>query len=147
MAYESGAKKVFIASAAPPVRHPNVYGINMPTRSELVAYNRTEAQVAEFVGAEAIIYLELPDLIDACREFNPKVLTGFDCSVFDGVYVTGGVGEEYLSELEKTRAHHMEQQQSFQLDIAEVEAKHAKENDGRPPVSTIGLHNHNEVPS
>jgi amidophosphoribosyltransferase len=95
MARESGAKKVFFASAAPPVRYPNVYGIDMPTRNELIATGRTEAEIATLIGADAVIYQDLPALIEDVRALNPAIKR-FDCSCFDGVYITGDVSQEYL---------------------------------------------------
>jgi amidophosphoribosyltransferase len=95
MARESGAKKVFFASAAPPVRYPNVYGIDMPTRKELIATGRTEAEIAQLIGADAVIYQDLDALIEDVRCLNPSIRR-FDCSCFDGVYITGDVSQEYL---------------------------------------------------
>jgi amidophosphoribosyltransferase len=102
MARESGAKRVFFASAAPPVRFPNVYGIDMPTRAELIATGRTEAEIAEAIGADAVIYQDLDALIDDVRRLNPSI-ERFDCSCFDGVYVTGDVSPEYLEGIEAGR--------------------------------------------
>ncbi|MGB8434281.1 MAG: amidophosphoribosyltransferase [Burkholderiales bacterium] len=102
MARESGARKVFFASAAPPVRFPNVYGIDMPTRSELVATGRTEHEIATEIGADAVIYQDLPALIRAVQACNPA-LKQFETSCFDGIYVTGDVTSEYLGELETRR--------------------------------------------
>ncbi|RKP07641.1 phosphoribosyltransferase-like protein [Thamnocephalis sphaerospora] len=102
MARDVGAKKVYFASAAPAIRYPNVYGIDMPTPHELVAHNRTTPEIASYIGADRVIFQELPDLIEACRKFNPK-LTRFDTSVFDGKYVTGDVSTEYLSMLDASR--------------------------------------------
>lgn len=102
MAREAGAKKVYFASAAPPVRYPNVYGIDMPSASELIAHNKTEEQVQQLIGADKLIYQDLQDLIDSCREGNPKI-TRFDTSVFDSHYVTGDVDETYLQALDKNR--------------------------------------------
>jgi amidophosphoribosyltransferase len=95
MARESGAKKVFFASAAPPVRYPNVYGIDMPTRNELIATGRTEAEIATLIEADEVIYQDLDALIEDVRSLNPSIKQ-FDCSCFDGVYVTGDVSQEYL---------------------------------------------------
>src|SRR3954470_2833555 len=95
MAREGGAKKVFFASAAPPVRYPNVYGIDMPTRNELIATGRSNAEIAAAIGADAVIYQELDALIEDVRSINPSIKQ-FDCSCFDGVYVTGDVSQEYL---------------------------------------------------
>ena len=83
MARESGARKVFFASAAPPVRFPNVYGIDMPTRAELIAAHRSEDEVAREIGADALIYQDLEALKDAVRALNPA-LTSFETSCFDG---------------------------------------------------------------
>lgn len=103
MAKDVGAKKVIVASCAPPIRFSNVYGIDMPSRMELVAYKRDTESIAEAIGADLVIFQTLPDLISAVRQFNPSITT-FDCSVFTGEYVTGGVDEEYLSHLERLRA-------------------------------------------
>lgn len=102
MARDAGAHKVYFASAAPPVRHPNVYGIDMPAASELVAYGRTDEQVRREIGADKLIYQDLPDLIKAVHRGNRK-LQGFEDSVFTGKYVTGDVRPEYLVALEKLR--------------------------------------------
>jgi len=103
MARDAGARKVYFASAAPPVRFPNVYGIDIPTRYELVAYDRTEEEIEEVLGAEKVIYNDLEDVIEAVRCFNPTVLHNFDASCFDGQYVTPEVTEQYLFNLEQTR--------------------------------------------
>jgi amidophosphoribosyltransferase len=102
MAREAGAKRVFFASAAPPVRFPNVYGIDMPAAKELVAHNRSEAEIEKLLGADWLIYQDLPDLISAVQEGNPK-LEHFDTSCFDGTYVTGLTGE-YLRRVESARS-------------------------------------------
>jgi amidophosphoribosyltransferase len=99
MARESGARRVFFASAAPPVRFPNVYGIDMPTRAELIAAHRSEDEVTRELGADALIYQDLDALKDAVRQANPK-LTSFETSCFDGVYVTGDVTSDYLRAIE-----------------------------------------------
>src|SRR4029077_2473017 len=102
MARESGARKVFFATAAPPVRFPNVYGIDMPTRAELIAAHRSEDEVAAEIGADALIYQDLDALIEAVREVNPK-LASFETSCFDGVYFTGDVTSDYLHVIETRR--------------------------------------------
>ena len=102
MAREAGAKQVYFCSAAPAVRYPNVYGIDMPSVHELIAHNRTTEEVAELIGADWLIYQDLHDLVDAVSEGNPK-LTRFDCSVFDGDYITGDVNEAYLGKIERAR--------------------------------------------
>ncbi len=102
MARESGARKVFFASAAPPVRFPNVYGIDMPTRAELIAAHRSEEEVAREIGADALVYQDLEALKDAVRRANPR-LTSFETSCFDGIYVTGDVTTDYLRAIEIRR--------------------------------------------
>jgi amidophosphoribosyltransferase len=102
MAREAGARKVYFASAAPPVRFPNVYGIDMPAAAELVAHGRTQEQVREFIGADRLLYQELDDLVAAVAEGNEN-LQSFDTSCFSGEYVTG-VEPAYLSELEFARS-------------------------------------------
>jgi len=102
MAREAGAHKVYFASAAPPVRYPNVYGIDMPAASELVAAGHTEEEVARLIGADRLIFQDLDDLVDAAREGNPAI-ERFDCSCFDGQYVTGDVSRDYLDRIEQHR--------------------------------------------
>lgn len=102
MAREAGALQVFFASAAPPVKFPNVYGIDMPAKSELIASGHSVEEVRQIIGADRLIYQDLNDLIDAAREGNPNI-ERFDCSVFDGAYVTGGIDDAYLSKLENHR--------------------------------------------
>ncbi len=97
MAREAGAKKVFFASAAPPVRYPNVYGIDMPLCDELVAHNRTEDEICEILGADRLIYQTLEDLEAACKEGNPKI-DRFDSSCFSNEYVTD-VGADYFEKI------------------------------------------------
>ena len=118
MARESGARRVFFASAAPPVRFPNVYGIDMPTRSELIAAHRTEAEVAVEIGADALIYQNLEALKQSVREANPK-LVNFETSCFDGVYVTGDITSDYLHVIESRRdaQRDAEEEESAQLDL------------------------------
>ncbi|QEM81561.1 amidophosphoribosyltransferase [Halomonas binhaiensis] len=111
MAREAGANKVYFASAAPPVRYPNVYGIDMPAASELIAHGRTEEEVGELIGADRIVYQDLDDLKNACREVNPA-LDEFDCSVFDGAYITGDIDAAYLADLEASRNDIAKQEQS-----------------------------------
>ena len=103
MARDCGAKKVYFASCAPAIRFPNVYGIDMPTRHELVAYGKTEAEVAAYIGADKLIYQDLQDLIEACRKFNTSI-PAFDVSVFNGSYITNDISESYLQELESHRS-------------------------------------------
>jgi amidophosphoribosyltransferase len=102
MAREAGARKVFFASAAPPVRFPNVYGIDMPTRAELIAAHRSEEEVAREIGADALVYQDLADLKEAVRAANPR-LASFETSCFDGVYITGDITSDYLRAIEIRR--------------------------------------------
>jgi amidophosphoribosyltransferase len=105
MARDAGASKVYFASAAPPVRFPNVYGIDMPTSAELIGHGRDEKQIAEAIGADRLFYQELDDLISAVLyKKNKTNVTRFDTSVFNGEYVTGDVTPEYLQHLERSRS-------------------------------------------
>ncbi|TAM82426.1 MAG: amidophosphoribosyltransferase [Candidimonas sp.] len=102
MARTAGANKVFFASAAPPVRYPNVYGIDMPTRTELIAANRDEEQVAREIGADGLIYQNLADLEQSIKDLNPEI-ERFESSCFDGDYVTGDIDAAYLECLGRSR--------------------------------------------
>ena len=102
MAREAGARKVYFASASPPVRFPNIYGIDMPAPSELIASGRNEKEIEEILGADRLIYQNLDDLIEACREGNPGI-TRYDTSCFSGEYVTG-VEDGYLDDLQNRRS-------------------------------------------
>ncbi|MES9967148.1 MAG: amidophosphoribosyltransferase [Sedimenticola sp.] len=104
MARDAGANKVYFASAAPPVRYPNVYGIDMPSASELVAHGRTEGEVQEIIGADRLIFQDLEDLIAAVKKKGKSAVERFDTSVFDGTYVTGDVNDQYLEQLELLRS-------------------------------------------
>jgi amidophosphoribosyltransferase len=104
MARESGANKVYFASAAPPVRFPNVYGIDMPTRNELIAYNRNDEQIREAIGADRLVYQSIDDMKRSVRDVQPAI-TNFEASCFDGVYITGDVTPEYLDRVEYARLH------------------------------------------
>ena len=103
LAREAGARKVYFASAAPPVRYPNVYGIDMPAASELVAAGRSEEEVARLIGADWLVYQDLDDLVAACQHDNAKIAE-FDTSCFSGQYVTGDVTPAYLDQLQKNRS-------------------------------------------
>jgi amidophosphoribosyltransferase len=103
MARDAGAKKVYFASAAPAVKFPNVYGIDMPSAKELIAHGRTDEEVCKEIGADWLIYQDLPDLIAASAEGNHKVIE-FDCSVFTGEYITGQVSQEYLNKIAAARS-------------------------------------------
>lgn len=103
MARDAGANKVYFASAAPPVRFPNVYGIDMPSRSELLAPNRTDEEICAEIGADALIYQDLEALKASITASNPH-MTEFDCSCFDGKYVTGDIDAAYLNRIESARS-------------------------------------------
>ena len=125
MARDAGAAKVFLASAAPPVCYPNVYGIDMPSSEELIAHGRTVEQIAEKIGADWLIYQDLEDLISASREGNPDI-DGFECSVFTGEYVTGDVDAGYLEHIHSQRND---------------KAKSAREQLAGGETVVLGLHN------
>ena len=101
MARDAGAKKVYFASAAPPIKYQNLYGIDMPATSELIASNKSNSEVAEDISADWLIYQTLEDLIEAAKEGNPDILE-FETSIFTGVYITPLI-ENYLEDLENTR--------------------------------------------
>lgn len=128
MAREAGARKVYFASAAPPVKHPNVYGIDMPAARELIAHGRTNDEICEAIGADWLVYQDLADLKDSLSEGNPEI-EQFECSVFDGKYVAGDVDQAYLAMLENRRNDQARSEESqpnlFDTDFA------------------IGLHNEN----
>lgn len=103
MAREAGAKKVYFCSAAPAVRFPNVYGIDMPSVHELIAHGRTTEEVGELIGADWLIYQDLQDLKEAVRTRKAPKVEQFDCAVFDGEYITGDVDAAYLNRIEQAR--------------------------------------------
>lgn len=119
MARDAGAKKVYFASAAPPVRYPNVYGIDMPAAHELIAHNRTEKEVCDEIGADKLIYQELDDLIASVQKGNPDILH-FDTSCFSHEYVTGDVDDAYLERIEMLR-NDSAQTQSNAINIIEMQ--------------------------
>jgi len=102
MAREAGAKNVYLASAAPPVRYPNVYGIDMASHEEFIAHNRTLEEITKIIGADWLIYQDLDDLIDAVKTGN-KAIEQFDNSCFDGKYITQDVDDNYFSQLDELR--------------------------------------------
>ncbi len=102
MARDAGANKVYLASAAPPVRYPNVYGIDMPTADELVAHNRTVEEIRQIIGADALIYQDVDGMKKAIGALNPAI-QGFDASCFDGVYVTGDITPADIERLNEKR--------------------------------------------
>ena len=103
MARTAGAKKVYFASAAPPIRYQNVYGIDMAATTELIAHNRTEDEISELIGADWLIYQDLEDLIESAKYGNPSIQQ-FECSVFDGKYITADIDKSYLQKLEESRS-------------------------------------------
>lgn len=102
MAREAGARKVYLASAAPPVRYPNVYGIDMPAAREFVAHDRDDEEIARCIGADRLFYQRLEDLVQCSLEGNPGI-DRFECSVFDGHYITGDVDADYLYRISESR--------------------------------------------
>ena len=102
MARSSGAKKVYFASAAPPIRYQNVYGIDMAATSELVANKRTEKEIEQFINADWLIYQDLEDLISSAQVGNEEIKQ-FECSIFDGKYVTDDIDDKFLKNLEDNR--------------------------------------------
>ena len=103
MARDAGARKVFMASAAPPVRFPNVYGIDMPTHSELIAHNRSVEEIRQFIGADALIYQDVAAMKKVVGALNPEI-AGFEASCFDGVYVTGDVSPDEFASMAAQRS-------------------------------------------
>ena len=115
MARDAGARKVFIASAAPGVRYPNVYGIDMPSASELIAHERTDQEVERLIGADWLIYQGLEDLVASASDGN-KNINNFECSVFDGNYVTGDISSDYLQRLDAMRNDSAKTQSEFKFE-------------------------------
>ena len=112
MARDAGASRVLFASSSPPIIHPNVYGIDMPAREEYVAYGKTNDEIRDSIGADWLIYQELGDLVESCTGAGEESPADFDCSCFNGIYVTGGVTEEYLNRISKTRSDSEKEQAS-----------------------------------
>ncbi|MBP8184215.1 MAG: amidophosphoribosyltransferase, partial [Rhodoferax sp.] len=110
MARDAGARKVYLASAAPPVRYPNVYGIDMPTSSELVAHNRNVEEIRQIIGCDALIYQDVDGMKKAIGSLNASIV-GFDASCFDGVYVTGDITSDDISRLHENRGGSEENQE------------------------------------
>ncbi len=126
MAREAGARKVYMASASPPVRFANVYGIDMPSANELVAHDRSVEEVGQVIGADWLVYQSIEDLIASAREGNPSI-SRFECSVFDGKYVTGDIDEVYLERLSLHRSDKMKLRRDTELNVDQT---------------VIELHNH-----
>ena len=102
MARDAGASKVYLASAAPPVRYPNVYGIDMPTQTELVAHSRSVEEIRQIIGCDALIYQDLESLKTAIHELNPAI-QNMDASCFDGIYVTGDINASDIVRMQQER--------------------------------------------
>ena len=117
MARDSGAKKVFFASAAPMVKYPNVYGIDMPAKSELIASNRSVEEIRDIIGADRLVFQDLEDLKIAIRTKKVPAVQEFDCSVFDGVYVTGDIDEAYLDNLQQSRSDSAKKKKDGYIDV------------------------------
>ncbi len=130
MARDAGANKVYMASAAPGVRYPNVYGIDMPSASELIAHGRSDDEVGDLIGADWIVYQDLQDLIDAGTEGNENIKR-FECSVFDGQYITGDIDAAYLERIEALR-----NDSAKQTSDVNIEPKNGQ---------VIGIHNNNSA--
>ena len=119
MARDAGAKNVYFSSAAPPVRYPNVYGIDMPSASELIAHGRTEAEIQEAIGADRLFYQDHEDLIAAVGQGN-KDIKHFDTSCFSNSYVTGDINAEYLASLEALRNDDAQMKQNKESFVIEI---------------------------
>ncbi|CSD39029.1 amidophosphoribosyltransferase [Vibrio cholerae] len=120
MARDSGVKKVYIVSAAPEIRFPNVYGIDMPSANELIAHGRDNDAICKQIGADALIFQTLEDLVEAVRCGNPDIVK-FEASVFNGEYVTGDIDQQYLDFLESMRSDDAKVQREIQQDLANLE--------------------------
>ncbi len=119
MARDSGAKKVYFASAAPPVRYPNVYGIDMPAANELIGHGRNDKEIAKVIGADWLIYQDLADLVKAVGK-KAKHIKRFDTAVFNGEYVTGDIDQTYLKRIETLRRDNMRQVGDKDNDVMEI---------------------------
>jgi len=131
MARDAGAKKVYFASASPPVRYPNVYGIDMPSASELIAHGRSVEEIKDKIAADWLVFQELDDLIETAREGNPEIMQ-FDASVFDGHYVTADIDQTYLDYLENKRN-----------DMAKIKDESPDLSESNEDGTLMGLHNSN----
>lgn len=110
MAREAGARKVYMASAAPPVRHPNVYGIDMPTKEELIAHGRSIEEIRVYIGADQLIYQDVDAMKRVVAALNPAI-KGFEASCFDGIYITGDVTAEDFAALQAQRKLQFDEEQ------------------------------------
>jgi amidophosphoribosyltransferase len=140
LAREAGARKVYFASAAPPVRYPNVYGIDMPAAAELIANGRSVEEIREIIGADRLIYQDLHGLIRSVRHDDSDI-TEFDTSCFSGEYVTGDITPEYLTELEQVRNDHAKMLRNarlYGLDLVEDDEQEADANTGQESMTDPG---------
>lgn len=126
MARESGAKKVYFASAAPEIRFPNVYGIDMPSANELIAYGREVEQIADLIKADGLIFQDLSDLIEAVREENQNI-NRFETSVFDGNYITGDIDQAYLESIDMARSESAKLSPTLQVELSNLEMHNISE--------------------
>jgi amidophosphoribosyltransferase len=126
MARESGAKKVYFASAAPEIRFPNVYCIDMPSVNELIAYGREIEQISDLIRADGLIFQDLNDLVDAVRELNPEIKR-FETSVFDGNYITGDVDNAYLQRIDNMR-NEGSKNEGLQTELSNLEMHNMSQN-------------------
>lgn len=124
MAREMGAKKVYFASAAPAVRYPNVYGIDMPAANELIGHELSDEDIGKAIGADGIIFQDLADLMASVSDYNPDITT-FDTSVFNGHYVTGDINKKYLKKIAKKRSDKKKQHSE---NISHAESAGVQEN-------------------
>jgi len=129
MARDSGAKKVYFASASPPVRYPNVYGIDMPSANELIAHGRDVEEIQKAIASDWLVFQDLDDLIQTAREGNPDILQ-FDASVFDGHYVTADIDQNYLDDLDSKRN-----------DLAKITEDTSDSSSSNEDETIMGLHN------
>jgi amidophosphoribosyltransferase len=120
MARDAGAKNVYFASAAPAVRFPNVYGIDMPAKEEFIAHDRSTDEIAKEIGADWLVYQDIEDLVDACLEGATTDAKRFDCSVFNGEYITKDINDEYFERLYKLRAEASKTQQIMDNEVIDL---------------------------
>ncbi|MEJ2670099.1 MAG: amidophosphoribosyltransferase [Gammaproteobacteria bacterium] len=130
MARDAGARKVYFASAAPPVRYPNVYGIDMAAAHELIAHGRTVEEVCERIGADRLIYQDLKDLCAAVSREGDGSVTQFDTCVFSGEYITGNLNQLYFDRLEARRSDVAKQQRPLSADLADHDSEPDVDSDG-----------------
>lgn len=120
MAREAGANKVYFASAAPAVRYPNVYGIDMPAKEEFIAHEKNTGEVAEAIGADWLIYQDIDDLVKACLVGASTEVEGFDCAVFNGEYVTQDIDDDYFRRLYELRNDETKKAQQMDNEIIDL---------------------------